>query len=97
MNFSCIFLPSFGFIFDFKSALRQNPSYKPVFVYLLLIPSLHYLAEIGLHVPGSLKEQFWTFSGSLKVLGSLKGAVQDQQQFSKGFSQDELESCQILS
>ena len=41
-------------------------------VYLLRIPSLHYSAEIGLHVPGSLKEQFWTLSGSLKVPGSLK-------------------------
>ena len=41
-------------------------------VYLLRIPSLHYSAEIGLHVPGSLKEQFWTLSGSLKAPGSLK-------------------------
>ena len=41
-------------------------------VYLLCIPSLHYSAEIGLHVPGSLKEQFWTRSGSLKAPGSLK-------------------------
>ena len=32
-------------------------------VHLLRIPSLHYLAEIGLHLPGSLKEQFWTLSG----------------------------------
>ena len=36
------------------------------------IPSLHYLAEIGLHVPRSLKEQFWALSGSLKAPGSLK-------------------------
>ena len=47
-------------------------------VYLLHIPSLHYSTEIGLHVPGSLKEQFWTLlesrkaPGSLKVLRSLK-------------------------
>ena len=42
------------------------------FVYLLRIPSLHYSAEISLHLPGSLKEQFWTLSGSLKASGSLK-------------------------
>ena len=34
-------------------------------VYLLHIQSLHCLAEIALHVQGSLKEQFWTLSGSL--------------------------------
>ena len=39
---------------------------------LLSIPSLHYSAEIGLHGPGSLKEQFWTLLGSLKAPGSLK-------------------------
>ena len=73
-----LFLPSFGFIFDFKSPLGQNPSYKPVFGSLAPHSSLHYSVEIGLHVPGLLKEQFWTLSGllkaprSLKVLGSLK-------------------------
>ena len=41
-------------------------------VYLLRIPSVHYLEEIGLHVSGLLKEQFWTLSRSLKVSGSLK-------------------------
>ena len=47
-------------------------------VYLLHIPSLHYLAEIALHVQGSLQEQFRALleslkaSGSLEVLGSLK-------------------------
>ena len=35
-------------------------------VYLLRIPSLHYSAKIGLHVLGSLKQQFWTLSGSLR-------------------------------
>ena len=37
-------------------------------VYLIRIPSLHYSAKIGLHVPGSLKEQFWTLSGSLNPI-----------------------------
>ena len=41
-------------------------------VYLLNIQSLHHLAEIALHVQGSLKEQFWTLSGSLKASGSLE-------------------------
>ena len=41
-------------------------------VYLLHIPSLHYLAEVALHVQGSLKEQFWSLLGSLKASGSLE-------------------------
>ena len=61
-----------GIIFDFRGILCQNQSYKPVSVYLLHIPILHYLAEIALHVQGSLKEQFWTLLGSLKASGSLE-------------------------
>ena len=61
-----------GFIFHFRGLLYQNQVINQFSVYLLCIPSLHYVAEIGLHVPGSLKEQFWTLLGSIKVPGSLK-------------------------
>ena len=69
-----IFLPSLD-----VSLISGVPCFKikvinQFSVYLLHIPSLHYLAEIALHVQGSLYEQFWTLSGSrsLTVLGSLK-------------------------
>ena len=73
MNFSCLyFYPRLDL-----SLISKVPSVKiqvinQFSVYLFRILSLHYSAEIGLHVPGLPKEQFWTLSGSLKEPGSLK-------------------------
>ena len=68
-----IFLPSFGFIFDFKSPLRQNPSYKPVFGFLAPHSESALFSRNRLTCARILlKEQFWTLSGSLKAPGWLK-------------------------
>ena len=61
-----------GLIFDFRGPPASQSVINQFSVYLLNIQSLHYLAEIALHVQGSLKKQFWTLSGSLKGSGSLE-------------------------
>ena len=66
MNFSCLyFYPSLDLSLISKVPCVKIQVINQFSVYLLRIPSLHYSAEIGLHVPGLLKEQFWSLSGSL--------------------------------
>ena len=73
MNFSCLyFYPCLDLSLISKVPCVKIQVINQFSVYLLHIPSLHYSAEIGLHVPGLLKEQFWTLSGSLKAPGSLR-------------------------
>ena len=73
-----IFLPSLDLSLISGAPCVKIKAINQFSVHFLHIPSLHYLAEIALHVQGSLKEQFWTLlgyikaSGSLEVLGSLK-------------------------
>ena len=64
--------PPLGFIFDFKSPLRQSPSYKPVFGLLAPHSESALFSRNRPTCAGLLKEQFWTLSGSLKVPVSLK-------------------------
>ena len=67
-----IFLPSFDLSLILGVPCIKIKVIDQCLVFLLRIPILHYLADIGLNVPGSLKEQFWTLLGSLKAPGSFK-------------------------
>ena len=59
MNFSCLyFYPRLDLSMISKVPYVKIQVINQFSLYLLRIRSLHYSAEIGLHVPGLLKEQF---------------------------------------
>ena len=62
VSFLFMFLPSLDLSLISGVPCVKIKAINQFSVYLLRIPSLHYLAETGLHVSGSLKEQFWTLA-----------------------------------